>query len=603
MSLQDDQRLINLESWAELKGLMEGTQPPPECIGVTGFPGAGKSELIIEACTGKLLSGHKPITGYVVPVPANADSGEIARQLVLYLCGAILGTPAAARLRGVPGTLPRKAGLISSVVAIVAGSVLLVLSAEGIRSNVQVDLGSVFVLAGVVGLFSWLVIQMWGPVGWVTLRRVARDSGEVNGVPYSRELCKSAAELADRLENDRWFETTVTSGWTGALTTSAGLAVGTSGSVSKKVLPTPLSALRESYVQLIAKVVAKTNLVIGIDGLDKYSPGADIDRILFELRDFLDLKELPSRQEKPPEQQERPSEQPPKQQEIPRRYYYLIALAEKDQAPHSFGQRVIGEVVRCEPLTFERVKGYIEKQPTDFPKFFADLCYAASGGLPREVETTTNFVADKLKAKTVRGLSSICRTIVEAELQTLSAELLLAARGQPSWKHQERLSDWAKHLRSDILKADDMLKADTLIADDILKVAKDIYAAAIDGRNVTSDDNPSLRLVTDRAATLSYFSSTLIEFFTNNRDPQDFKAAQPSKPKEKRPEEKSLSRLAEARRFIELATCGPAWTYISDFRDGWSMAALQTIGGSATALGPPHQDLAQPSSAPSHTTS
>jgi len=586
MSLQDDQRLINLKSWADLKDLMEGTPPPPDCIGVTGFPGAGKSELIIEACTGKLLSGHKPITGYVVPVPANADSGEIARQLVLYLCGAILGTPAAARLRGVPGTLPRKAGLISSVVAIVAGSVLLVLSAEGIRSNVQVDLGSVFVLAGVVGLFSSLVIQVWGPVGWVALRRVARDSGEGNGIPYSRELCKSAAELADRLENDRWFETTVTSGWTGGLTTSAGLAVGTSESVSKKVLPTPLSALRESYAQLIARVVAKTNLVIGIDGLDKYGPGADIDRILFELRDFLDLKEPPSKQ------QEKPSEQPPKQQEKRRRYYYLIALAEKDQAPHSFGQRVIGEVVRCEPLTFERVEGYVEKQRTDFPKFFADLCYAASGGLPREVETTTSFVADKLKAKTVRGLTSICRTIVEAELQTLSAELLLAARGQPDWKHQERLSDWAKRLRSDTLKVDDMLK-----------VAKDIYAAAIDGRDVISDDNPSLRLVTDRAATLSYFSSTLIEFFTDNRDPQDFKAAQPPKPKEKRPEEKSLSRLAEARRFIELATCGPAWTYISHFRDGWSMAALQTIGASATALGPQHQDLAQPSSAPSHTTS
>lgn len=573
-SHQGDQRLINLESWDKLKELMRGT--PPDCIGVTGFPGAGKSELIIEACSGELLSEHKPITGYVVRVPANADSAEIARLLVLYLCGAILGTPAAARLRGVPGTLPRKAGLISSVVAIVVGWTLLALSAEGIRSSAQVDLGSVFVLAGIIGLLSWLVIQMWGPVGWVALRRLARDSGKGNGVPYSRELCKKAAELADRLENDRWYETTVTSGWTGGLTTSTGLAVGTSGSVSKRVLPTPLSALRKSYAQLIAAVVDRTNLVVGIDGLDKYGPSADIDRILFELRDFLDLRE-PS-----PEQQEKPTEQQGKRY----RYYYLIALAEKDQAPHSFGQRVIGEVVRCEPLIFEQVEDYINDQNTDFPKFFAELCYAASGGLPREVETTTSFVVDKSRDQKCPGLAWICEKIVQAELQTLSAELFLAARAQPSWKHQEWLSDWAKRLRDDTLKAGD-----------ILRVASHIHAVAIDERDATSDDNPSLRLVTDRAAAFSYLSSTLIEFFTDNRDSGDFELAHSPKSKEK-----SLSRLAEARRSIDLATCGPAWTYISDFRGGWRMTAIQTIDGSATVPGPQHQDLAQPSSAPSHTT-
>jgi hypothetical protein len=575
VSHQGDQRLINLKSWDDLKDLMGGT--PPDCIGVTGFPGAGKSELIIEACSGELLSEHKPITGYVVPVPANADSAEIARLLVLYLCGAILGTPAAARRRGVPGTLPRRAGLISSVVAIVVGSMLLVLSAEGIRSNAQVDLGSVFVFAGIAGLFSWLVIQIWGPVGWVALRRLARDSGKGNGIPYSREMCKTAAELADRLENDRWFETTVTSGWTGGLTTSTGLAVGTSGSVSKKVLPTPLSALRKSYAELIAAVVDKTNLVVGIDGLDKYGPGEDIDRILFGLRDFLDLRE-PS-----PEQQENPTEQ----QEKRYRYHYLIALAEKDQAPHSFGQRVIGEkVVRCEPLTFDQVEDYIKKQIADFPKFFAELCYAASGGLPREVETTTSFGADKSKDQDCTGLAWICGKVVEAELQTLSAELFLAARTQPSWKHQGWLSGWAKRLRDDAPKTGD-----------ILKVAREIYAAAINGRDVTSDDNPGLRLVTDRAATLSYLSSTLIEFFTDNRDPEDFKDAHSPKSGKK-----SLSRLAEARRSIDLATCGPAWTYISDFREGWRMTTIQTIGGSATAPGPQHQDPAQSSPAPSHTT-
>jgi hypothetical protein len=292
-------------------------------------------------------------------------------------------------------------------------------------------------------------------------------------------LYKRAAALADTLDAERRFETTVTSGWTSSLTPLTGLQFGSSGSVSKKLLPTPLPDLAESFAQLVAEVSAETPLLIGIDGLDKRDPGADIDQTLFELRQFLTAQGC----------------------------RYLIALTENSDPRASFHSSLIDATVRCELWTVDDARNLIERRAVGLPDAFAALCFTASGGLPRDMLRITRFVVDRSMDQPDVSITSICNTMVEKELQALSDELRWAARALPSWTHQQQLFDWAERL-----------SCNSPDADRILAVANHIRTHAINESNEASDDRPSLTRITHRAAALSYFYATLVDFFTDSLD-------------------------------------------------------------------------------------
>jgi len=74
-------------------------------------------------------------------------------------------------------------------------------------------------------------------------------------------------------------------------------------------------------------------------------------------------------------------------------------------------------------------------------------------------------------------------------------------------------------------------------------------------------ENPDLQRITHRTAALSYFYATHIEFFTDSLGVEALMRALAANGTNA-----SLGQLAEARRLINLATCGPAWTDISAFR-------------------------------------
>jgi Cdc6-like AAA superfamily ATPase len=542
-SSPDEGWTLNLSSWQNLEKMLK--KGGPSRIGVTGRPGTGKTDLMSAACRGELASDLKPKIGFVVPAPVNADSNEIARQLVLSLCVEVLRKGPGTRRRGISDGHAGKGALISSVTAVVVGSVLLVLSARGIRINAQIDLGSVLVLAGVVGLLAGFAARV-GPMVRFALHRLAKGFSKGGDVPSFTAYIRAAA-LMDSLEAERRFETTVTSGWAGGLTTS-GVQIGTTGSVSKKLLPMPLTELHDRYKTLVtAYCYGEEYLLIGIDELDKRGPGADIDRILYELREFLRTE----------------------------RCRYLIALAEDSDPPSSFRPGLIDKNVSCKLLSFDDAQQFIEPRIPDADRNVAALCFTASGALPGEVVRTTHVVKelykdeskdskDKSKDSPKPNLASICSTIVENELQTLSAQLNSAARALPSWTHQQQLFDWAKQL-SDRPRA----------ADRILAVAYNIRALAIDKWDMTSHDDPKLQLITDRAAALSYFCATLIDFFKNSLDDKDLERALTSD------DAASLDRLAKARRFINLNTCGPAWNNVSAFRSAWEMRATPAASDSA----------------------
>lgn len=525
---------VYTRSQNELKGLL--TQDYPVCISVVGPPGTGKTSLMSMACYGSLSPDRSRILGFIASVPPSADSTEIARQLVLNLCTALLGERVGPRLRGVSNGFTGKAVLISSVAA-VAGSILLGLSAKGIRINSQMGLGWALVLAGVIGILSSFVARVGRFKGSGSLQRSAKDFFRGGRASRPRKLYKRAAELADTLEAERRFETTITSGWTAGLTPLTGLQFGSSGSVSKKLLPTPLSDLAQGFAQLVADVAAETPLLIGIDGLDKCGPGADIDQLLFELRPFLRTRGC----------------------------RYLIALSEGTEPRSSFRSSPINAVVRCELLTFDDARSLVGHRVVGLPDAFAALCFTTSGGLPGDMLRTTRFVVDRTISQPNLSVGSACNAIVKEELRTLSEELRWAARTPLSWTHQQRLFDWAERLSSSSPKADDLLA-----------VADEIRALAINQSSEASYTSSGLQRVTHRAAALSYFYVTLIDFFTDSLDAEALgRALAPNAASA------SLDRLAEARRLIELATCGAAWMDVSAFRAEWGMLIPPAADSSA----------------------
>lgn len=510
-------------------------------IGVTGLPRTGKTDLMKAACKGELGSEPTPLLGFVVKVPAAADSNEIARRLVLELCGEILnrlGKNAGTRRRDISDNFAEKGSLIISAAVIAAGAVLLGLSAGGIHVNAQLDLGSFLILAGAVSLLARLGTRAGISRKSPALGREAKRSSE---------LYRRAVALADSLEAEGRFETTFSSGWASGLTT--GVQMGTSGTVSKKLLPMSITELAGHYEDLIVDYrryngpgsadTGKQYLLIGIDGLDKRGAGADIDSTLYELKGFFKIKGC----------------------------RYLIALAEDSEPRVSFHPGLIDDIVRCELLILDDVKDFIKKQITrvKLPGRVAGLCFTASGALPGLTVSTTRLLRDFVEKQPEADLSlaSICDVIVEKELHALSAQLRSAARALRNWAHQQQLFDWAEQLSGN------------RSADCIRGVAGNIRALAIGRLDMTSSGDAKLQLITHRAAALSYFCATLTDFFADDLNDEDWKRALEPKG------DASLAQLARARQWIELATCGPAWTDISDFRVAWRKPVTRTASDSA----------------------
>ena len=495
-------KITNLQSWADLK---EKRGKDYKCIGLSGLPGTGKTDLMVEACKENLVPGEDLMPGFVMRAPVNVDYSEIARQLVLSLCSFISGEEAGSRFHNISDDHAGKGALISSIVAVIAGSVLLGLSAAGIRINAQADLASVVLLGGVVGLVAWFLVHVRGSGEWFASRRSAGGASQ-DGFTTSSELRKRAAALAGTLQAERRFETTVTSGWTGGLAVS-GMEIGSTGSVSKKLLPMPLDELARCYQELVAAMAGKRCLLIGIDGLDKRGPGADIDQIIYDLRAFLKADGC----------------------------RYLIAMAENSGSQTLFRPGIINGIVRCEFLTFEDAREYITARIPGVSEAVAALCFTASAALPGAMVKITHFVAVSDDGS---DLESICRDMVKNELVTLCAELRSAARTLPSWARQQQLFNWARQLSEEPLQADC-----------ILAVAEDIREGAIDKADMTSDDESGLRFITHRAAALAYFYATLIDFF-KGLDPEALESALEAEAKEAI----SPGRLARARRPLPLTS-------------------------------------------------
>ncbi len=405
---------VHTRPQAELEDLL--ARGSAVCIGVVGPPGTGKTSLMATACYGSLSPDRPRLLGLRVSVSASADPNEIARQLVLSLCAELLGEQASPRLHRDSNVFARKATLISSVAA-VAGAVLLVLSARGVRINTQVGLGWVLLVAGVIGLLSRLETRLGRFTRRTSFQNPAGPFSAGGSVRRPRKLYERAAALAESLDSERRFETTVTSGWTTGLTPFTGLQLNSSGSVSKKLLPTPLSDLAQLYAQLVADVAVDTPLLISIDGLDKCDPNVDIDQTLFELRPFL----------------------------AARGCRYLIALGENSEPRAFLRSSLIDAIVRCELLTVDDARRLIRSRVTSLPDAVAALCFAASGGLPRDMLRITQYIHDQLLDWPDLTVASACIAMIQKELQTLSDELRWAARGLPNWAQQQRLfTPWAE---------------------------------------------------------------------------------------------------------------------------------------------------------------
>jgi hypothetical protein len=521
------------------KGNLDSDKDPDKCSGVAELPGAGKTDPAAETGKGNLIPDRDLMPGFVMRAPVNADHSEIARLLVLNLCSLVSGEEAGSRMRSIAAGHAGMGALISSVAAVIVGSVLLGLSAAGIRISAQVDLATVVLLAGVAGLLAWFIPYVGRYWGWFAFRRSAGGTFG-DDVKFSPKLRKHAVILADRLEAERRFETTVTSGWSGQLTVS-GVQIGPSGSVSKKHLPMPLDELARHYQDLASKVAGKKCLLIGIDGLDKRGPGADIDQILYDLRAFLNAEGC----------------------------RYLIAMAEDSESRTYFRPGIMGGIVRCELLTFKDARGFIEEHIEDVPKAVVALCFTASAALVGKMVKMTNFVRE---SEDRSDLESICRDIVNNELMTLCAELRSTARALPSWERQRQLFNWAKQLSGGPPEADSLRS-----------VADNIRSVADDKADVANDNDPRLPFITHRAAALAYFYATLIDFFKKSLSPEALDSAIENE------QAKSLSRLAAARRLIDLAICGPAWNDIKDFRDAWKIPVTSTANESGNPKPQPDQ--------------
>jgi hypothetical protein len=301
--------------------------------------------------------------------------------------------------------------------------------------------------------------------------------------------------------------------------------IGTSGSVSKRLLPMSLNDLAIHYEKLVTAVTRGRDLLVGIDGLDKRGSLADIDPILSELQEFLHASGC----------------------------RYLIALQENPEMRASFHSALLNDTVYCDLLTAseapEIIRNGIPGIPAEIDDGTSTLCFTAAGGLPGEIVKMVKFIKNDPP-----DLALTCNTIVKNELQILAIELRSAARSLPNWTDQQKLFEWAGELSNG-----------EPVAGHISAISYKINKFIIGETGLVSHGDPNLQLAANRAATLSYFCATLLGFFVGKWDDYYMKLA--GMPDEDKIDAyKSLDRLAEARRLIDLRTCGQAWNEIKVFR-------------------------------------
>jgi hypothetical protein len=507
---------------------------PGGSIGVAGPRGIGKSTLLASFCGES--SGDAALR-VLVSAPVEYASREFLLHLYARVCRAAMRRGGSGSLAPDPiGTVASRwiaIGSYSLIGAIVvAGLVVLYGSATGlIVTPVQ--------LAGVL-----LLLLAFG----LTVQSLIRQSQTIREAKSSGRPLEAVA--LDRLQEIE-YQQTLSGEVSGSVKLPATLETSMKrgfGLVRQpKSLPEIVDSLRD-FLRLAAESLRNDGTVngpavfIGIDELDKIENEAKARQLLNDIKSVFGVRGC----------------------------YFLVSVSEDAMA--SFERRglpfrdvfdsAFDEIIAVRHLDFDASSTLIGRRTPKIPVPFKGLCFALSGGLPRDLIRATRTMASAVQKYPASGgpppdiLAPIARQLVVEDIQGKAAAVVAAIQKIDQEPATSSIIQWCGSVCAAVAASEALSESTRRLSGITLTGTKDADA-----------DFRTLRRLVREISAYAYYANTVLEFFAGTRDDQAWVEAVGGGG---RP---GFDALAAARRSMSQNPL-VGWASVSAFRDRWGIPVI-----------------------------
>lgn len=392
----DDQDFSDTKTITTLRAFIARSRT--SAVALAGARGIGKSSTI------RTLTADCELfdVAVVIPAPVRYDADSMLRRIRRDLAMQILDQ------EGATGTLEKIAtsearmldlGKRRQVMLSFVAGVALILFTTILRAG-AIDLG----IGGVAG-FGFIFYSASMAVGQVGRRVGVRNTNRVNNA------------IAEIQHLDYSTEVTADSKITTGLDS---LMFGSEESASKSRRARDLE--RVEHIEELRRFVMKDTaarreagdsnplpVAIAIDELDKLSSSESVLEVINSIKDLFRLNGV----------------------------HFIVSVS--DEALESFNLRSVGrrdafdsafdEIVRVEPLTLDQARSVIGSRTIGFPEPLVAVCYAISGGLPREMIRLARRVVALSVELGESELEKIASVLVHQECTNLMRTIARGAEG------------------------------------------------------------------------------------------------------------------------------------------------------------------------------
>lgn len=343
-----------------------------------------------------------------------------------------------------------------------------------------------------------------------------------------RDLHDIAAERREEIR----FQQSFSSSWSGAVKVPLGLEATLGGGRGLTRQPLNLPEIVDSLREFLVFAARDHRVLIGIDELDKMESEAAAEQFLNEIKSIFGVRGC----------------------------YFLVSVSE--DAMSSFERRglpfrdvfdsTFDEIVWFEHLTTAEAIASIDRRVLLMPLPFKQLCFALSGGLPRDLIRVARLVIDAQDPQGPTGLSRITTRLVTQDVARKVRAISVAARRidlEPDVGRFLLLCAGVRDTRVD--------------AASLMRVVDELLPAPESRAHVESTTAPAgafLKLAGELASFL-YYAATVLDYF-------DETAAEA-----RWHDTSTLHLLAQARQAFSTST-RVAWEGISSFRRSWDMTTV-----------------------------
>ena len=510
---------------------------PGGSIGVAGPRGVGKSTVLASYCG----EGGEAALKVLVSAPVEYSSREFLLHLYAQVCRATVRHSGIAAAAPDPiGTIAHRRAVLSSYAMIgalgLAGLVLLLGAAIGfIVSTVQ--------LAGVV-----LVVVALGLI----LQNLLRQEPSVRDTLGAGRPLESLA--IDRLHEIE-YQQTLSGEISGAVKLPAALETSIKRGLGlvrqPKTLPEIVDSFRE-FLGLAAEAMAakckpgQPAVVIGIDELDKIESEVKAQLLLNDIKSVFGVRNC----------------------------YFLVSVSEDAMA--SFERRglpfrdvfdsAFDDIIAVEPLNFRACSSLIGRRTPKIPVPFKGLCFALSGGLPRDLIRATRAMAglaqqmqkvDDHDTVPLDMLTNVAHRLFTEDVRGKAVAVAAAIRKTDREPATSSMIEWCSTVHHAVYSCQALIGA-------MRQLDKIPFPAASDS---DATDFRTLRRLVWEMAAYAFYAGTVVEFFTDARTKEDWRQAST---KDNR---SGFDTLAEARRMMSFNPL-VGWTRVATFRRSWRLAEI-----------------------------